>query len=213
MFVSLGNSMKGHFVKDDFKKQFAVFISYIAYAPIISIPAFAIINYYFLNFYDFIVITILCAIFTCILPVLFVLRWIEGKRIHGQEMDMDIPERKDRNYPLIIVIVSYFIGTAILYTLNAPVMTTILMFSYFLNTLIVFFINLYWKISIHAMGVAGPTVVLIYTFGPVGVIFAAVLPIVMWSRVYLKRHTVGQVITGALLGFILTTLQIHFLIN
>ena len=213
MFVSLGNSMKGHFVKDDFKKQFAVFISYIAYAPIISIPAFAIINYYFLNFYDFIVITTICAIFTCILPVLFVLRWIEGKRTHGQEMDMDIPERKDRNYPLIIVILSYFIGAAVLYTLNAPVMTTILMFSYFLNTLIVFFINLYWKISIHAMGVAGPTVVLIYTFGPVGAIFAAILPIVMWSRVYLKRHTVGQVITGALLGFILTILQIHFLIN
>lgn len=213
MFVSSGNSMTCHFIKDDFKKQFAVFISYLAYAPIISIPAFAIINYYFLNFHDFIVITILCAIFTCILPVLFVLRWIEGKRHRGQKMDMDIPERKDRNYPLIIVILSYFIGTAVLYTLNAPVMTTILMFSYFLNTLIVFFINLYWKISIHAMGVAGPTVVLIYTFGPVGAIFATVLPIVMWSRVYLKRHTVWQVITGALLGFILTTLQIHLLIH
>lgn len=213
MFEPSGNSMTGHFIKDDFKKQFAVFISYVAYAPIISIPAFAIINYYFLNFNDFIVITTMCAIFTCILPVLFVLRWIEGKRHHGQKIDMDIPERKDRNYPLIIVILSYLAGTAVLYTLNAPVMTTILMFSYFLNTFIVFFINLYWKISIHAMGVAGPTTVLIYTFGPIGALFAFIIPIVMWSRVYLKRHTVGQVITGALLGFILTTLQIHFLIS
>ena len=205
--------MTGHFIKDDFKKQFAVFISYIAYAPIISIPAFAVINYYSLNFHDFIVITTICAIFTCILPVLFVLRWIEGKRHHGQKIDMDIPERRDRTYPLIIVILSYFIGAAVLYILNAPILTTILMFSYFSNTLIVFFINFYWKISIHAMGVAGPTTVLIYAFGPIGCLFGAIIPIVMWSRVYLKRHTVGQVVTGALLGFILTTLQIHLLIH
>jgi membrane-associated phospholipid phosphatase len=204
--------MTGHFIKDDFKKQFAVFISYIAYAPIISLPAFAVINYFFLNFHDFVVITTICAIFACIMPVLLVFRWIEGKRHHGQKIDIDIPERKDRNYPLIIAILSYFIGTAVLYTLNAPTMTTILMFCYFSNTLIVFFINLYWKISIHAMGVAGPTVVLIYAFGPIGAVFATIIPVVMWSRVYLKRHTIGQVVTGALLGFILTILQIHYLI-
>ncbi|MGB9978656.1 PAP2 family protein [Methanobacterium sp.] len=205
--------MAHHLVTDDFKKRFAVFISYVAYAPIISIPAFAMINYFFLNFHDFILITTLCAIFAGILPVLLVFSWIEVKRHHGQKIDIDIPERKDRNYPLIIVILSYFIGAAILYSINAPSMTTVLMFSYFSNTLIIFFINLYWKISIHAMGVAGPTTVLIYTFGPIGALFAAIIPIVMWSRVYLKRHTVGQVITGALLGFILTILQIHFLIN
>ena len=204
--------MANHLITDDFKKQFAVFISYIAYAPIISLPAFAVINYFFLNFHDFVVITAICAIFACIMPVLLVLRWIEGKSHHGQKIDIDIPERKDRNYPLIIAILSYFIGAAVLYAVNAPIITTILMFCYFSNTLIVFFINLYWKISIHAMGVAGPTVALIYVFGPIGAVFAAIIPVVMWSRVYLKRHTVGQVVTGALLGFILTILQIHYLI-
>lgn len=205
--------MTGHFIEDDFKKQFAEFISYIAYAPIISIPAFAIINYFLLNFHDFAVITAVCTFFAGILPVLLVFKWIEGKRHHGQKIDIDIPERKDRNYPLLMVILSYFIGTVVLYTLNAPIITTILMFCYFSNTLIIFFINLYWKISIHAMGVAGPTTALIYVFGPIGAIFGVIIPVVMWSRVYLKRHTIGQVITGALLGFILTILQIQYLIN
>lgn len=205
--------MTDHLIKEDFKKQFAEFISYIAYAPVISIPAFAILNYFFLNFHDFIVVTTVCALFAGILPVLLVFLWIKGRRNHGQRIDIDIPERKDRNYPLLMVILSYFIGAAVLYTINAPLITTILMFCYFSNTLIIFFINLYWKISIHAMGVAGPTTALIYVFGPAGAIFASIIPVVMWSRVYLKRHTVGQVITGALLGFILTILQIHYFVN
>jgi len=205
--------MSNHLITDNSKKQFAEFISYIAYAPVISIPAFAILNYFLLNFYDFVVVTTVCILFAGILPVLLVFGWIRVKRNNGLKIDMDLPERKDRNYPLLMVILSYFIGAAVLYALNAPSITTILMFCYFSNTLIVFFINLYWKISLHAMGVAGPTTVLIYVFGPVGAIFASIIPVVMWSRVYLKRHTVGQVITGAVLGFILTILQIHYFIN
>lgn len=204
--------MADHLIKDDFKKRFAEFISYIAYAPVVSIPAFAIINYYLLNFHDFAVITTVCAFFAGILPVLLVFLWIKGKNNNGQRMDIDIPERRDRNYPLLMVITSYLIGVLVLYTMNAPLITTILMFCYFSNTLIVFFINLYWKISIHAMGVAGPTTVLIYVFGPIGAIFALTIPVVMWSRVYLKRHTVFQVIMGTLLGFIATAAQIYVLI-
>jgi membrane-associated phospholipid phosphatase len=204
--------MTDHLIKDDFKKRFAEFISYIAYAPVISIPAFALINYFLLNFHDFVVVTTVCAFFAGILPVLLVFLWIKGKKNNGQRMDIDIPERKDRNYPLLMVIISYLIGVLVLYAINAPLITTILMFCYFSNTLIVFFINLYWKISIHAMGVAGPTTVLIYVFGPIGAIFALIIPVVMWSRVYLKRHTLFQVIMGTLLGFIATAAQIYILI-
>ena len=203
--------MTDYLIEDSFKKRFAELISYIAYAPIISIPAFAIINYFLLDFRDFIVITSVCAFFAGILPVLLVFKWLKGKKNHGQRIDIDIPERKDRNYPLIMVIISYLIGVIVLYVMNAPLITIILMFCYFSNTLIVFFINLYWKISIHAMGVAGPTTVLIYVFGPVGAIFALIIPVVMWSRVYLKRHTVFQVIMGTLLGFIATATQIYVL--
>jgi hypothetical protein len=38
------------------------------------------------------------------------------------------------------------------------------MFGYFAGTLCLFFINLYWKISIHTMGIAGPATVLIFVF-------------------------------------------------
>jgi membrane-associated phospholipid phosphatase len=133
-------------------------------------------------------------------------------RSKGEEVDVDIPERTERNYPLILVILSYVLGTVILYALNAPAITTILMFCYFSNTLILFFINLYWKISIHALGVAGPSIALIYVYGPFGVIFSLIIPLVMWSRLYLNKHTVSQVIMGAMLGLVFTALQIYYFI-
>ena len=194
------------------KKTFAEFISNLAYAPLISIPAFILINIFILNLYDFIVITIICTIFAGLMPILLVLRWLKGKHGNDKKIDMDIPERTERNYPLLMVITSYAIGAVVLYLLNAPLITTILMFCYFSNTLAVFFINLYWKISIHAMGVTGPVVALIYVFGLPGAIFALLIPMVMWSRVYLKEHTLSQVIMGTTLGFSLTTLQIYVFI-
>jgi membrane-associated phospholipid phosphatase len=194
------------------KKQFAEFISNAAYAPLVSIPVFIIINYFLLNLYDFIIITSACILFAGLMPILLVLWWLKRNNGNNTIIDMDIPQREDRNFPLILVILSYAIGVIVLYILNAPLITTILMFCYFSNTLAVFFINLHWKISIHAMGVAGPSVVIIYVFGPIGILFALIVPVVMWSRIYLKEHTLSQVIMGAALGFFATAAQIYILI-
>jgi len=192
------------------KKRFAELISDFAYAPLVSIPVFAIINFYLLNLYEFLIITIVCAIFASILPIILVLWWLKDKNGTDKEIDMDIPERSERNYPLLLVILSYAIGFLVLYFLNAPTITTVLMFCYFSNTLAVFFINLYWKISIHSLGVAGPVAALVYVFGLYGLPFILIIPLVMWSRLYLKEHTLTQVIIGAILGFSFTSLQLYF---
>jgi len=198
-------------ITENSKKQFAEFISNAAYAPLISIPVFALINYFLLDLADFIIITGICAIFTGLMPTLLVLWWLKRKNGNKEKIDMDMPERTDRNVPLLLVILSYSTGVIVLYLLNAPLITTVLMFCYFSNTVAVFFINLYWKISIHSMGVAGPAAALIYLFGFVGILFTLIIPVVMWSRVYLNEHTLSQVIMGTLIGFLSTLLQMHLL--
>jgi len=205
--------VKNLIISDSFKKSLAEFVSAAAYAPVISIPAFAIINYYLLSFNDFIIVTLLCVIFAGILPILLVLYWIESKKSNGKKIAIDIPVREERNFPLVMVIFSYLVGVIALYLINAPLITTVLMFCYFSNTLLVFFINLRWKISIHAMGVAGPIAALIYVFGPIGSVFGLIIPLVMWSRVYLGRHTYFQVISGVLLGLVSTAIQIVYFIK
>jgi len=62
------------------------------------------------------------------------------------------------------------------------------------------------------MGVAGPTAALIYLFGYKGVIFGLIIPLVIWSRVKLNKHTIAQVLAGSVLGLTLTAVQLYFLV-
>jgi membrane-associated phospholipid phosphatase len=182
-------------------------ISALTHPPIVSLPTFALLNYFFLSFNDFLVVTLICVVFATILPITTVTLWINREGI-----DVDITDRKKRKLPLVFAISSYLMGFLILYAMGAPVITTTLMFCYFSNTLIVLFITFYWKISLHAMGVAGPTAAMIYAFGYPGMLFGLIIPIVMWSRVKLKKHSIGQVIGGAAYGLVVTMIQLHILL-
>jgi len=184
------------------KERLAHFISNITTPFIIAILLFVVINYYIKepNFY---LISFLCILFAGFIPILTSLLWIERKKI-----EIDMPKKEDRIYPLLMVIISYFIGVVVLYSAHASPITIGIMFCYFSNTIIVLLISKYWKISIHSMGVAGPSAALIYVFGGVGFYFALLIPLVMWSRIYLKKHNFFQVTMGALIGFIITGLQL-----
>jgi membrane-associated phospholipid phosphatase len=185
----------------------AKFVSSITHPPLVSIPVFIIMNYLLLGSSNFINVTIICLIFGAFLPIITSLILIKK-----MDTDIDITDRTKRTLPLFFAVCSYFIGFIVLYIVQAPSITTILMFIYSSNTLIILFINLYWKISIHAMGVAGPTAAFIYAFGFPGLIIGLLIPFVMWSRVKLKKHTIGQVIAGTVLGLILTSIQMYYLV-
>jgi len=190
------------------KRKFAGFISAVTHPPLVAIPVFILINYFILGWNNFLFITLICLIFGTILPVIAALFWIKKRNI-----DIDITDRVERTFPLIFAIIFYLIGAITLYAVGAPLVTTVLMFCYFSNTLIVLFINHFWKISIHAMGVAGPAAALIYVFGYFGILFSLTIPFVMWSRVYLKKHSISQVLAGAAYGLIVTGLQFYLLIS
>ena len=82
-----------------------------------------------------------------------------------------------------------------------------LMFCYGSNTLLVMLVTLWWKVSVHTTGIAGPLVALTFGFGTVVYPFYTLIVLVGLSRVVLKRHTVMQVLAGGLMGLSLTALQ------
>lgn len=190
------------------KETLANIISTLGNAPFISIFIFLILDYYFLKGTDFIIITIVSMIFAAIIPGIIAYVWVKNKNI-----EIDMPNKEDRIYPLLWILISYLTGVLILFTISAPFVITVLMFCYFSNTLIVLLVSLFWKISIHSVGIAGPVAFMIYVFGYPGLLFLILVPIIMWSRLYLKRHTFNQVIAGAGLGFILTTTQIYLFLG
>ena len=129
------------------KERLARFISDITIAPLIAIPLFVVINYFTIKEPNFYLITLLSIFFAGLLPILTSFLWIQSKKI-----EIDMPKKEDRTYPLLMVIISYLIGVIVLYAIHAPPITTALMFCYFSNTVIVMLISKYWKISIHSMG-------------------------------------------------------------
>ncbi|MBI5460009.1 PAP2 family protein [Methanobacterium sp.] len=189
------------------KEPLANFISTVSNPPLVAIPVFLVINYALLYEGDWLWFSTISIFFVSILPIITSSLWIKKKNL-----EVDMPQREDRIYPLLLVILSYTIGVVVLYTLGAPLLTTVLMICYLTNTIVVLMISLYWKISIHAMGIAGPATAIIYLFGWPGLLFSLLVPLVLWSRLYLKRHTSAQLMVGTGLGYLLTAAQIYLLI-
>jgi len=197
------NNIKYHLSENGVAKL----ISIITQPPIISIPAFIILNYFLVGPDQFIVPTLICIIFGALIPILTSLILI--KKMHT---DLDITDRTKRTLPLIFAICSYLIGFLVLYIISAPTIVTALMLIYGSNTILILLINFQWKISIHAMGIAGPTAAFIYAFGISGAFIGIIIPFVMWSRVKLNKHTISQVLAGAIVGLVMTWLQLSYFV-
>lgn len=192
------------------KRKIAETISTLTQPPIITIPLFLIIcmvlsfeNGAF-NFSKFITLELISLVFTSLLPMAIILLW--AKRINT---DRDISNREDRFVPLVVGIVSYFIGVLVSFILNADNFLTLLLLCYAVNTGVVLLITFKWKISVHTTGISGPIAALILLLGPVGAAFGVIYPIVIWSRVLLKKHTLAQAISGGVQGFFLTVLEMY----
>ena len=195
------------------KQKVAKAISAVTNPPIICIPLFLIIctvlsfeNGTF-NMSKFAVLELISLIFTSALPLAIILLW--AKRIGT---DRDISNRSDRYMPLIIGIISYLIGFMICIIFNLDHFLTALLLSYATNTGVVLLFTIKWKISVHTTALSGPVAALILLLGPLGAIFGVIYPVLIWSRVLLKKHTLAQAISGGVQGFFLTVLEMYLFI-
>ena len=196
------------------KLKVAKTISTFTNPPIICIPLFFIIclvlsfeNGTF-NFNEFIILELISLVFASILPMAIIVYW--AKKLNT---DSDISNRQDRFTPLIVGIVSYFIGFLVLLFLNIDNFLTALLLCYSINTGVVLLITFKWKISVHTTGLSGPVGALILLLGPIGALFGILYPLLILSSVTLEKHTLAQAITGGVQGFFLTVLEMYLFIT
>lgn len=192
------------------KLKIAKTISTITNPPIVCIPLFLIIclvlsfeNGLF-NFNKFIVLELISLVFASILPMAIIVYWAKKLNTDG-----DISNRQDRFVPLVVGIISYFIGFIVSLVLGVDNFLTALLLCYSINTGVVLLITFKWKISIHTTGLSGPVGALILLLGPIGAVFGIIYPILIWSRVILNKHTLAQAITGGVQGFFLTIFEMY----
>lgn len=192
------------------KYRIAKTISTFTNPPIICIPLFLIIclALSLKHNQDFWTLEIVSLVFASILPMAIIMIWA---KIIGT--DNDISNRSDRYIPLIVGIISYFIGFVISLSMHLDNFLTCLLLCYTVNTGVVLIITTKWKISVHTTGLSGPNAALILLLGPVGALFGILYPLIIWSRVLLEKHTLAQAIAGGVQGYFLTVLEMYLFMS
>jgi len=141
---------------------------------------------------------VICLIIMVILPIVPIVyeAW-KGN------VDLDVSERESRSkffmFSMLCDVIAYvvygYFGCHIMSTLAA---------AYFAVTSGVLLASLRSKISVHGAGVGGPGAALIYVYGPFAFLVVIVWILVIYSRITLKQHTLGQSIAGVILAVIIT---------
>ncbi len=124
-------------------------------------------------------------------------------RRRSQVGDFWISRRAERLVPAAFTILASAVLILSLYFLHAPEGLFRATISMGLATVVSAAITLFWKISAHSSVAGHATVAGFLLLGPAGVVFLLTLPLVLWSRVATKAHTLPQVFAGAVLGAVL----------
>ena len=149
---------------------------------------------------DFWVLIANTTFFTSIGPLLYVFWLYATDRI--SDLDMSIREERERVF--VVFVIFFVLGTIDLWFIGAPAIITASMAGYAVSSLVVQWITRYWKISTHALGITAPMIALCVLYGTRPTPFLVLIPIVCWARVYLKAHTLWQVVAGTGLATVST---------
>lgn len=143
--------------------------------------------------FDFWRLSFISGFFISLGPMLYVF-WLYAR---DKISDLDMSVRAEREMVFTTFVVFDALGCAALWLAHAPRLMIAAMFGYLVSTLVVQWITRYWKISTHALGITAPLAALTLIYARQPLPFMVLIPMVCWARVYLKAHTVMQVVAGA----------------
>jgi uncharacterized membrane protein len=141
------------------------------------------------------------AIALSVLPVFAIVVYL----VQNQKLDgIFASPRQQRNKVYMLASAWAIIGCVFLSYQGAPTLL-IATFATGLASIVLFMcINLVWKISLHTAFIAASVTILIIVYSSPGAFTAVLLPPVAWARIEMERHSLAQVIFGALLPALIT---------
>jgi hypothetical protein len=118
----------------------------------------------------------------------------------GRVSDFHIPIRSQRVKPMILMLAMGILSTLALSRMNPPLLLIGFAALALFILAFLFAVTLKWKISGHATAVTAFCSLLTLLFGGLAGISFLLVPVVLWARLKLRRHTVKQTIAGTALG-------------
>ncbi len=132
-----------------------------------------------------------------ILPVFLVIIYlVRSQKLEGPFINV----RKQRTKIYLLAGVCASVGYVILHYLGAPPILVATSVAGLSGAVIFMCVNLWWKISLHTAFVTASVTALIILYGSITAVTVVLVPIIAWSRIELKHHSLAQVIAGALLA-------------
>ena len=118
----------------------------------------------------------------------------------GRVRDPRRISQAERIRPLRVVALLYIGVFLISIPLGVPAALQATLLSYAISTVLFAALVTVTNLSLHAAGVSGAAVCLIFVFGAWGVLGTLLIPPVLWARRTLNRHTPPELLIGLLVG-------------
>lgn len=144
--------------------------------------------------------------FAVIIPGVYILWLVEKKIIY----DIHISSLRDRKIPFMVAGISATIGAIALFLVDAAKPVVVMGVAYAVNAIAISLLTLFWKISVHTALFSSIMTVIVILFGIQYAWFYLILIPLSWSRIHRHRHNLNQVIGGAMIAFVLTSLVFWF---
>jgi membrane-associated phospholipid phosphatase len=212
----------------DYGYHAANVLSYVLNPLVLPPVGFALILWHFgAPFAEIALITGVALVFFCLVPLAYVVRMIR----RGEAKTLEVRDQRSRLKPFLVGITSYAIGMLVMATAGTTAVAFLVALAllYPINTALLVLINLRWKISIHMTSLAGFVSILLFvsltvwrdlpptaeavltavTVAPLLIL----LPLLMWARVRVEAHSVGQVVAGALFGLIVPVVELYVIVR
>ncbi|MCD7916157.1 MAG: hypothetical protein LUG96_13445 [Tannerellaceae bacterium] len=144
---------------------------------------------------------------TAVAPGLLILLLFKS----GAASDLELTNRRERVIPYLIFIASNMLCLFYMYKMQVPFWLQALVVGVCIALLFALFINFFWKISAHAIGIGGLLgammgVCRIHLLNPYWafIMVIVIAGLIGTARIILRKHTPMQIYAGFSLGFLCT---------
>ncbi|OGC42189.1 hypothetical protein A3K02_01205, partial [candidate division WS6 bacterium RIFOXYD1_FULL_33_8] len=150
---------------------------------------------------------LIIATLTFVVPILTIVLF---KKL-GITSDFNVSKRSER--PRLFAVMAISFAIALYIAINSSSTLLIVIFSTLNITFFLgFVITLFWKISFHMIWSILATFFIIYSLQtPQSYLLILFIPLIAWSRLQLKRHSLLQVVAGTLLTLTCIFLVLTFI--
>ena len=171
--------------------------SNIASPPVIFALMGLILSLYSLPLAEALTWAAIYGLFVSLLPILFVLWMLQTGRV----AELHMSDTEERHLPYLVAIVCAIVFFGLVTLANGPELLRCLAVFNIITLTALAVINTFWLISFHATAVSAAWTIIGLVFGwRASLLVLPLVALVIVVRLYLKRHTMSQVIAGLALG-------------